>query len=465
LCGDAIWSGADGRQAAALIAALEAAMPLGPTFVADDLPMLLRQLMDGIAVRPPQGGHPRLFIWGLLEARLQHADLMILAGLNEGTWPSAPSPDPWLAPPIRAALRLPGLERRIGLAAHDFAGALGAAQVIVTRARRDARAPAIASRFWLRLEAMTGGLARAPMLARLARMLDRPAEAIKVDRPAPEPPRDDRPRKLAVTHLDRLKADPFAFYANAMLGLSRLDMVDADPSAAWRGTAVHAVFEQWMKQDGCDPALLRPRAERMLDEIAAHPVLRALWTPRLLEAIDFTARRVAENALAGRVPAVAEIFGKAEIAGVELYGKVDRIDRLPGGGLAIIDYKTGKPPGKAEVAAGYALQLGLLGLIAEAGGFRDVAGMPAEFEYWSMARDPKEGTLGYVDSPTGLMRNGGGVEAVDFTSYAAAQLKAAVETWLTGDAPFTAKLHPEHAPYGDYDQLMRLDEWYGRADG
>ena len=31
-----------------------------------------------------------------------------------------------------------------------------------------------------------------------------------------------------------------------------------------------------------------------------------------------------------------------------------------------------------------------------------------------------------------------------------------------GEEPFVAKLHPEHAPYGDYDQLMRLDEWYGR---
>ena len=33
---------------------------------------------------------------------------------------------------------------------------------------------------------------------------------------------------------------------------------------------------------------------------------------------------------------------------------------------------------------------------------------------------------------------------------------------LTGDAPFTAKLHPEYAPYADYDQLMRLEEWFGR---
>ena len=62
---------------------------------------MLEQMLAGEAVRPPYGQHPRLFIWGLLEARLQHADLMILGGLNEGVWPAMPAPDPWLAPRLR----------------------------------------------------------------------------------------------------------------------------------------------------------------------------------------------------------------------------------------------------------------------------------------------------------------------------------------------------------------------------
>jgi ATP-dependent helicase/nuclease subunit B len=41
---------------------------------------------------------------------------------------------------------------------------------------------------------------------------------------------------------------------------------------------------------------------------------------------------------------------------------------------------------------------------------------------------------------------------------------AAAKRWLIGSEPFTAKLHPEYSPYGEYDQLMRLDEWYGRED-
>lgn len=460
LAGDAAWAGPAGRQAAELIAELEASALVGPEIARIEvLPRLLRDLFDAVAVRPPQGGHPRIFVRGLIEARLTHEDLVILGGLNEGVWPAAPAPDPWLAPAIRRALGLPGLERRIGLAAHDFVSALGARQVLITRARRDDRAPTIASRFFLRLEAMTGGVTRAPQLARWTQALDHssgpPAYAA---RPAPRPPLAERPRRIAVTKLDRLKADPFAFYADAMLGLARWDMVDADPTPAWRGTMVHAVFEAWMKEDGCDPAKLRARAEAMLRDLAAHPVMRALWEPRLLEAIDWVAATMQANVLDGRVPLTAEIFGQAEVAGVELYGKVDRIDRLADGRLAIVDYKTGKPPSRKQVEAGFALQLGLLGLIAEKGGFPKVEGIAAAYEYWSLARD--RGQFGHVMSPVGAK----GIAAEDFAAHAARHLTEAVENWLTGDAPFTAKLHPEFSPYGDYDQLMRLEEWYGRAD-
>lgn len=465
LGGDALWSGPAGRAAAELIGGLEDVAADGPMLAdAGALPILLRGLMEAVAVRPPQGGHPRLFIWGLIEARLQHADLMILGGLNEGTWPSAPAPDPWLAPRIRQVLKLPGLERRIGLAAHDFAAGLGARQVLVTRARRDARAPAIASRFWLRMEAMTGGVTRDPRLVAHVQSIDQvagpPAYAA---RPAPTPPLADRPRRIAVTRLDRLKADPYAFYAGVMLDLNAWDAVDADPTPAWRGTAVHRVFEAWMTEDGCDPAALRPRAARMLSETSAHPVLRALWTPRLLEAIDWVAERITVNAAEGRMPLVAEIRGKTAVCGIELYGTVDRIDRTADGGLAIVDYKTGKAPSRKQVEAGFAMQLGLLGLIAERGGFADIAGVPAAFEYWSLAA--QDDRLGHASSPVGVDKQGRGIAVTDFTRLAASILGDAVDTWLLGDAPFTAKLHPEYAPYGDYDQLMRLDEWYGRSDG
>jgi ATP-dependent helicase/nuclease subunit B len=413
--------------------------------------------MAAVAVRPPYGQHPRIFIWGLIEARLQQADLMILGGLNEGTWPALPTPDPWLAPRLRHELGLPSLERRIGLSAHDLACALGGREVLVTRARRDARAPAIASRFWLRLEAMTGGLSRSGQHRRWAQGIDRPDAYRPAARPAPQPDAALRPRSISVTEVDRLKADPFAFYARKMLRLTPLDMPDADPGAAWRGTAVHAVLEAWMKEDGCDPAKLRRRADQLLAESAAHPLMRALWQPRLMEAIDWIASEVAANTERGRLPLRAEAWGESEIAGVTLQGMADRIDRLADGSLAIVDYKTGTPPGPTAVAEGYSMQLGLLGLVAERGGFEGIAGVPVCFEYWSLAK--KAGKLGFVASPVG---GRSGFDPADFTRLAERNFIAAAERWLTGPAPFTAKLHPEYSPFGDYDQLMRLDEWYGR---
>jgi len=463
LAGDEAWSRPAGRAAAELIAGLQASADEGPLAISPRaFPAFLQAMADAVAVRPPQGGHPRVSIWGLIEARLQQTDLVVLGGLNEGVWPSLPAPDPWLAPAIRAQLGLPGLERRIGIEAQQFAAGLGGPEVLLTRARRDARAPAVASRFWLRLEAMTGGIAPHRQLQRWADALDRPADFAPAERPAPCPPVEDRPKRIAVTKLDRLKADPFAFYADAMLRLRAWDGVDADPSAAWRGSAVHKVFETWIKEDDCDPARLRPRAEALLREAAAHPVLRALWTPRLLEAIDWVAAAVAEDQASGRRPILAERKGVIEIAGIRLEGTVDRIDRLADGGLAIVDWKTGKPPSKRAVAEGYSMQLGLLGLIAENGGFEDVRGKPTVFEYWSLAAG-KDSTLGYRTSPVGLSSKGEGIDPADFTTLSARVLTGAVETYLRGSAAFTAKLHPEHAPYGDYDQLMRLDEWYGRG--
>jgi ATP-dependent helicase/nuclease subunit B len=460
LCGDAIWAGEAGRALADLLTDLDLAASEGPAEVLPEaLPGVLRVLMDDVAVRPARGGHPRVAILGLIEARLQRADVTILGGLNEGVWPGAPAPDPWLAPGQRIALGLAGLERRIGLAAHDFVTALGAPEVLVTRARRDASAPTIASRFWLRLDAMTGGVTRHPTLARWARAIDRPAGPPRpVDRPAPTPPLAARPTRIAVTAVDRLKADPFAFYARSILKLPSWEAIDADPGPAWRGTMVHRVLELWLKEDRCRPDRLLPRIEAMLGEGDTHVLLRALWQPRLTAAIEWIAATIAANRAEGREPIAAEIKGEVVLAGVTLEGTADRIDRLADGSLAIVDYKTGQPPSTAAVAAGFAMQLGLLGAIAARGGFPGLAGEPAAFEYWSLARNRQDG-FGTVASPVG---GKGGIDPADFPDRAAGVFAEAVVRWLAGEAPFTAKLHPQFAPYGDYDHLMRLEEWYGR---
>ncbi len=465
LSGDAVWAGHQGRAAAALLATVEEAAPYGPpTSDGPGFVAMLGQLLAAEPVRPPQGGHPRLSIWGLLEARLQQADLMILGGLNEGTWPALPAPDPWLAPRVRQALNLPGLDRRIGLAAHDFANGLGSPRVLITRAARDVSAPTVASRFWLRLKALAGPKWDSDdRLLALARAIDAPAERIAVAAPRPSPSADLRPRTIAVTDLDRLKADPYAFYARKILRLSPLDPVDADPSAAWRGTAVHDVLDRWFREDAADPDRLHDRARAMLDQFAAHPVMRAMWRPRLMASLDWIAATVAAQGEEGRIIALTEAEGKAVIDGITLRGKADRIDRMPDGSIVIIDYKTGQPPSASQVAAGYSLQLGLIGLIARAGGFDDLGpGVRASgFEYWSLGRS-KEG-FGYIKSPCHPEGKYGRMVTDVFVDVVARKFGEAAAAWLTGTAPFVARPHPDAPVFSDYDQLMRLDEWYGRG--
>lgn len=466
LSGDEVWAGYQGRALADLFADIEQSAPHGPAHVElRALPDLFERLLEQCSVRPPQGGHPRIAIYGLLEARLQQADLMILAGLNEGTWPGLPTPDPWLAPRIRQELGLPGLEHRIGLSAHDFASALGAPEVVVTRARRSGNAPAIASRLWLRIEAIAGeNLKRADELLRWAEALDAaPGKPQPAPRPNPAPPLALRPQAVAVTQVDRLAADPYAFYASRILKLQKLEMVDADPGPAWRGTLVHRALELWFREDGCAPDRLEARTIELVHGIGAHPVMRALWLPRVVEAVRWVSAEVARDAGQGRHIVTVESRGSIELGGISLAGTADRIDRLAGGGIAIVDYKTGKPPSAPQVKAGFALQLGLLGAIAEAGGFGDLGTeVEAEaFEYWSLAKG--RDSFGYRYSPV----KPGGTDKIVATEalvdHARTQFLIDAGKWLTGTEPFVAKLNPDLPLYEDYDQLMRLEEWYGRA--
>ncbi|HQS68433.1 MAG TPA: double-strand break repair protein AddB, partial [Novosphingobium sp.] len=157
LCGTGLWAQADGRCLAQFVERWRDAATTAPTLLAvEELPAMLRDAMEDVSVRPPYGGHPRLAIYGLLEARMSRADLVICGGLTEGTWPAKPAPDPLLAPPVLRALGIPGADFRIGLSAHDLAAALGAPEVVLSHAMRDASGPVIPSRFLLRIQAMCG---------------------------------------------------------------------------------------------------------------------------------------------------------------------------------------------------------------------------------------------------------------------------------------------------------------------
>ncbi|MEL0209009.1 MAG: PD-(D/E)XK nuclease family protein, partial [Novosphingobium sp.] len=286
LCGQGLWGQADGRCLAQFVERWREATTEAPVLVdCEDLPALLRDAMEEVSVRPPYGGHPRLAIYGLLEARMSRTDLVICGGLTEGSWPGNPAPDPLLAPAILRALGIPGADFRIGLSAHDLAAALGAPEVVLSHAHRDATGPVIPSRFVLRIHAMLGEQVRREVRAvELAQALADARPVPPHPQPHPMPSAEQRRVPIAVTALDRLRGDPYQFYASAILGLRSLDPVDADPTPAWKGTAVHDVLKAWHEAGG-RPGELAPLAERMFDEMSAHPFMRAMWKPRLIDAL------------------------------------------------------------------------------------------------------------------------------------------------------------------------------------
>jgi ATP-dependent helicase/nuclease subunit B len=461
---NAIWKGTTGRQLATFfeeLAACDTSAIGKPGRSA--VPAILTELLSGEVVRPPYGGHPRVAIYGLLEARLQQTDLLICAGLNEGSWPQLPQPDPWLAPRIRRNLGLAAPERNIGLSAHDLATALGAREVILSRAKRDRGGPSVASRFLLRIQAYLGDdLAIEGDAVEFARLLEIPEKPQKVFKPIIMPSAEQRKVDLSVTDFDKLMADPYAFYASKILRLKKLEAVDAEPGYAWRGTIIHDILHLWATDDKCDPDKLEHRIEALLSNPAIHPSLRAMWQPRIAESLRWVAAQTQEMLDEQRKLIVAEADGHVELAGIKIKGRADRIDRLADGSLAIVDYKTGQAPSNKAVKAGFALQLGLIALMAQEGHIKDAAGTVSLFEYWSLTKRSKDGGFGQIKSATALKEKDDKLAAEDFVAFAKTKALEAIQNWITGNEAFTAKLHPEFAPFADYDQLMRLQEWDGR---
>ena len=435
-----------------------------PVLDPQDLHGVLTLAMESQAVRPPYGGHPRVAIYGLLEARMTRADLVICAGLNEGSWPARPSVDPLLAPPVLRALGVPGADFRIGLAAHDLAGALGAPEVILSRSERDADGPALASRFLLRVKALLGELVdryRDKTLPALARSLDDAPLAPRYVKPDPTPSPEQRRQRISVTALDRLRSDPYQFYAGEILKLKEIELLDAEPTPAWQGQVAHDILEHWHEHGG----ELVTIAKDKLQAMDHHPLTRFLWEPRLLKGLQWVEAEIAADPL--RKPVLWEKWGEVEYRGATLFGRIDRLDLLENGDYAVVDYKTGSPPTGKEVEAGYALQLGTLGLMVGLGGFakEGIHGEASRFEYWSLAKDSKgksETGFGYVQTP--LLEGGkrSGIRPEDFIPEAQRYLDDALDRWILGEEGFTARLNPDAKVYNQYDQLMRLDEWLGR---
>ena len=473
-----LWKDDSGEALAEFIGELRIAAPLLERIDGRAWPSLLEALMASRVVRPSYGRHPRLFIWGLLEARLQHADVLILGGLNEGTWPPEAKEDPWLSRPMRAALGLPPPERRIGLSAHDFAQGACAPCVVLTRASKVDGAPTLPSRWLLRLEAMLGGDSRwAKTLAHeyveWHRHLDHPKQVIPVPPPRPRPPVTARPRELSVTQVETWIRDPYAIFARHILRLRPLDPIDADPGALDRGLMIHQALDQFLRENptGSLPADAMERllacGEDAFRPYMDRPAVRAFWWPRFQRVAQWFIEFEQGRRAAGIYPVATEITGTLTLdtphGPFVLRCKADRIDALPDGSLVLIDYKTGQPPSAKQVASGLSPQLSLEAAIALEGGFEGVGARPvAELAFIRLSGGAPAGEYKAVNA----MRDSAPLPPVILAIEARDGLLRRIAQFDLPETAYLSRPRPQWLSHvGDYDHLARVKEWSGSGGG
>ncbi len=417
-------------------------------------------------VRPPARSNIRASILGQLEARLLIFDRIVLGGLNEGSWPEEKYNDPWLSRPMRRQLGLDLPERYIGLSAHDFVQALGAKEVILSRAAKVAGSPTVSSRFVQRLAALAGERWQAVVMRgenylALARALDAPAEITPANRPAPKPPRAARPTKLSVTAIEDWLRDPYTIYAKYILGLAPLDAIDTNPGARDRGVVIHGAIGDYTKEFAAatpaDPLKeLLAFGEKRFAPLNDYPEARAFWWPRFERiARWFTAWDMDRRA--GLVTLHAEIRGELSFPVGQrqftLSGIADRIEQRKDGTFAILDYKTGQARTEKQVRTGLAPQLTLESAILRQGGFKPISGgSVSEIAYVTLKGGREPG------KPLIITLEDGTPDA--HAERALVKLNELAAIFEDEGTPYLSLVHPMwKTRYGDYDHLARVKEW------
>lgn len=440
----------------------------GISFAPRQLDRVLQALMQGFEVRNVEARRDDIAIWGQLEARLQNPDLLIIAALNEDSWPEAADPGPWLSRNMRLAAGLEPPERKAGLAAHDFEMALGNAQVIVAFSERLGASPAIASRLVQRLEAFAGDAAAALWRQRgatwldMARRLDAVAITKAAQRPAPNPPARLRPRRLSITEIETLFRSPYDLYAKYVLDLRPLDGLGEAAGGRERGSIIHEIFARFIEHRH---AVMAPDALAILNAMArdgfagldAIGERRDIWLRRF-----DTAAKLFLDFERGRDVFVnqrhAEIDGRWVLPMAEpftLTGRADRVDAMTDGSLEIIDFKTGTVPSPGQMQSFEAPQLLLEAAMARAGALKGIAAADSSaLTYIKIALGPDA----LVQQP---FKPGDGHDLMSAAQEALSRLQRHVDAFLLGDRPMAARLHP--APRqnfaGAYDHLARTAEW------
>jgi ATP-dependent helicase/nuclease subunit B len=231
-------------------------------------------------------------------------------------------------------------------------------RVVVTwQSRRDGEAiplsPGLSLLSTLHDLAWGDDLRRPPLPARDEAEADAATVPPPAGRAAPAAPRALIPRRVSVSAYGTLVACPYRFFARHVLGLAEMDEVSEDMDKSEYGERVHRVLERFHARFPVVSALPEDDALQALractNEVFAPAVRdqllavgwRSRWEKHLAAYLAWQREREAGGWRWERAEAR---FGRAlplaNGGDIELYGRIDRIDRRAGGDAALYDYKT-----------------------------------------------------------------------------------------------------------------------------
>ncbi len=319
-------------------------------------------------------------ILSTIEARLLNYDLVIVASLNEGDFPTIEAEN-WLGKKIKKDLGIDKKLKKVGQNAYDFCNYLSNKEVILTRSLSSNGATSSPSPFLLKLQTLCQKLDikldEGEKYFEILKNLNQ-VEACKIKRPQPKPEIKFRPQELAITDISKLISDPYSIYAKRILNLRELQKIDFEPGYSEFGSFVHKALEEFVK----NPQTLEKSLENSREIFAKYFInedAQLIWWPKFENIFrGFFARESELKTIRN----LTEFEVKAVIEGIRIKGKIDRIAFTKENSAAIFDYKTGSVPAPKDVISGNEPQLTIAALLLLESSFGDEI---SALNYWKLS--------------------------------------------------------------------------------
>lgn len=216
-------------------------------------------------------------------------------------------------------------------------------------------APELALLSTLHQLAWNDDLHRSPLPARNEALPDAATAPVATAMAAPVAPPSLIPQRVSVSGYASLVACPYRFFARHVLRLGEMDEVAEEMGKSDYGALVHRVLERFHERYPVISDLAESQALSALQDCVAEVFAPAIeenflatgwrlrWEKRLLAYLDWQRDQEAQGwRWAQAETRVSRVLPLENGVSVELYGRIDRIDRIKGseGGASLLDYKT-----------------------------------------------------------------------------------------------------------------------------